>query len=232
MHNNAGLVKYAQAWLNYTTRYGWGCWGQPLTAVWLDRKAQQYPDHYSPHHLAELRPLIGKAWLTDCVGLIKGYYWGCEPGGLNVKYIAATDVSANGMYARAAIKGPIRSLPERPGICVHMDGHIGVYIGGGWVIESTYGFYGDGVVKTRLAGRGWIHWLECPYIEYKEVEEVATNTGNKPSAWAKDDTQWLINNGIANGDGHGNYDWQKPLTREQFAVLLRNYHDKAKEGTI
>ena len=45
-----------------------------------------------------------------------------------------------------------------------MFGHIGVYIGGGEVIEAMGTRYG--VVKTQLAGRGWTHWLKIPGINY------------------------------------------------------------------
>ena len=43
-------------------------------------------------------------------------------------------------------------------------GHIGVYIGNGEVIEAMDTRYG--VVKTKLQGRGWTHWLEVSGIKY------------------------------------------------------------------
>lgn len=55
-------------------------------------------------------------------------------------------------------------MPDIPGLAVWHDGHIGVYIGGGQVIEAMGTKYG--VVKTELAGRGWTHWLKIPYINY------------------------------------------------------------------
>ena len=53
-----------------------------------------------------------------------------------------------------------------------MAGHIGVYIGNGQVVESTRSIFGDGVVITHLTDRPWLHWLECPYIIYGEVETM------------------------------------------------------------
>jgi cell wall-associated NlpC family hydrolase len=49
-----------------------------------------------------------------------------------------------------------------------MDGHIGVYIGNGEVIEAQGTAYG--VVKTKLEGRGWTKWLKIPNIKYVEVK--------------------------------------------------------------
>lgn len=68
------------------------------------------------------------------------------------------------MYYSATESGPIDTMPDIPGLAVWHDGHIGVYIGGGQVIEAMGTKYG--VVKTELAGRGWTHWLKIPYINY------------------------------------------------------------------
>ena len=55
-------------------------------------------------------------------------------------------------------------MPDTPGLAVWKSGHIGVYIGSGEVIEAMDTRYG--VVKTKLQGRGWSHWLEVPGIKY------------------------------------------------------------------
>ena len=49
-------------------------------------------------------------------------------------------------------------------VAVWKSGHIGVYIGGGEVIEAMGTHYG--VVKTQLTDRNWTAWLEIPYIQY------------------------------------------------------------------
>ena len=41
---------------------------------------------------------------------------------------------------------------------------IGVYIGNGEVVEAMGTRYG--VVKTKLEGARWTHWLKIPYISY------------------------------------------------------------------
>lgn len=144
--------------------YVWGTYGNVLTEAMLDYKLQQYPDG-----VGKYEDFIRANWLdgrtTDCVGLIKGYGW-LDPNDLTIKYgtNGMPDITANTMYHNATVSGPISTIPDTPGLAVWMDGHIGVYIGGGEVIESSG--TKKGVVKTQLAGRGWTHWLEVPYINY------------------------------------------------------------------
>ncbi len=144
--------------------YVWGTYGQPLTGDLLAYKLQQYPEGVGNHEA-----FIRSHWLgvrtADCIGLIKGYGW-LDPDNLSIRYgtNGMPDIGANTMYRNARVKGPIRTIPETPGLAVWMDGHIGVYIGNGEVIEAMG--TRKGVVKTKLAGRGWTHWLEVPYISY------------------------------------------------------------------
>ena len=49
------------------------------------------------------------------------------------------------------------------------EGHIGIYIGNGEVVEAMN--TQKGVVKTKLLGREWTHWLQIPYINYVEKKE-------------------------------------------------------------
>ena len=213
IYTNTGLVNYAKTWLGYPTRYGWGCWGQPVSNTIIAQKAKQYPDHYDAARRAALSKLVGKAWLIDCVGLIKGYYWDCKPGGQHVGYNMRSDVSADTMYSRSNAKGPISTMPEIPGLCVQMKGHIGIYIGNGYVIESTRGSFGDGVVQTRLKARQWLHWLECPYITYGEVTKMPED--NKPSTWAKESFEWAVKNKICDANTP-----REILTKEQVAYMI------------
>lgn len=59
----------------------------------------------------------------------------------------------------------------------------------------------------------------CEYMDrYLRVE----GTGDNPSPWARDKTEWAKEKGIFNGNGLGDYGWQKPITREAAAVVLKN----------
>lgn len=162
--NNQDLVTYAiHAWES-GWGYVWGTFGDVLTESLFTSKLNQYPDN-----VGRYADFIRANWLggrtTDCVGLIKGYGW-LNPETLAIGYgiNGMLDVSADGMYNAAAVKGSIYTIPDTPGLAVWHAGHIGVYIGNGEVIEAMGTKYG--VVKTKLSDRNWTAWLEIPYIAY------------------------------------------------------------------
>lgn len=157
---NLGLVEYAKAQLGKP--YWYGTFGNTATQSLLSAKAKQYPSHYREARIPQYRSQFGER-VHDCVGLIKGYLWSETPTS-KPKYNAAQDVSANGMYSVCKEKGKINTLPEIPGTLVFMPCHVGIYIGGGKVIEAR-GF-NFGVVKTDLKSRGWQTWGKCPWISY------------------------------------------------------------------
>lgn len=162
--NAADLVTYAiHAWES-GWGYVWGTYGCVLTDSLFAYKLEQYPDG-----VGNYEDFIRANWLggrtTDCVGLIKGYGW-LNPETRSIDYATngMPDIGANQMYYSASVSGTIDTMPDTPGLAVWHDGHIGVYIGDGYVIEAMGTKYG--VVKTQLAGRGWTHWLEIEYINY------------------------------------------------------------------
>ena len=162
--NATDLVTYAvHAWES-GWGYVWGTYGNVLTESLLAYKVSQYPDGVGNHE-----SFIRAHWLggrtTDCVGLIKGYSW-LSPETMTIDYgtHGMPDIGANQMYYTARESGPISTMPDIPGLAVWHEGHIGVYIGGGQVIEAMG--TKKGVVKTELAKRNWTHWLKIPYINY------------------------------------------------------------------
>ena len=142
----------------------WGTYGQIMTEELFASKLQQYPEGVGSY-----ADFIRANWVggrtADCVGLIKGYGW-LDAETLELRYgtNGMPDVGANQMYYNASVSGTIDTIPDTPGLAVWHDGHIGVYIGSGEVIEAMGTKYG--VVKTKLEGRGWTHWLQVPYISY------------------------------------------------------------------
>ncbi len=162
--NADDLVQYALHAYQEHWGYVWGTFGLVLTESLFEAKLAQYPDA-----LAGNADFIRQTWVggrtTDCVGLIKGYGW-LDAGTEEIVYNSngMPDISANEMYHSATVSGPIDTIPETPGLAVWHDGHIGVYIGNGEVVEAMGTRYG--VVKTKLEGARWTHWLKIPYISY------------------------------------------------------------------
>ena len=144
-------------------------------------KSKQYPSHYTSSRTAKYKQHIAaKEVCADCVGMIKGYAWTnggdtvFEAIGTGSKIISkyqsnnCPDKSANGMFSYAKSQGmewgTIDTIPEIPGIAVRYDGHVGVYIGNGYVVEERGFNYG--CVKTKLKNRKWLHWYKLPWIKY------------------------------------------------------------------
>lgn len=49
---------------------------------------------------------------------------------------------------------------------------------------------------------------------------------NVPSAWSKDAVSWAVENKLMEGSTNGDLMLRSPITREQFCVMLKRYHDK------
>lgn len=164
--NNLDLAAYAvQAWEN-NWGYVWGTYGNVLTEPLFAYKLKQYPDG-----VGKYKDFIQANWLNrrtaDCVGLIKGYGWlDASSGTIRYGTNGMPDYGANQMYQSATIKGPMSTMPEIKGLAVWKSGHIGIYIGNGYVIEAMGTKYG--VVRTKVAGRGWQGWCKLPSITYIE----------------------------------------------------------------
>ena len=178
--NNLDLVQWAIQAEQRGWGYVYGTYGKVLDDDLLNYKLEQYPDDVSGHE-----EFIRANWLggrtADCVGLIKGYSW-LNVDTLQVEYgtNGMPDVGADGMYNNATEKGSIDTIPEIPGLAVWKQGHIGIYIGDGKVIEAMGTRYG--VVETELDNGSWTHWLKVPYVTYVEETEEETQPTTESSA--------------------------------------------------
>lgn len=163
-----GLVDYCKAQLGKP--YWWGTFGQVASASLLLQKRQQYPDNYKA---ADFISQYGQR-VHDCVGLIKGYRWSDSPNSAP-KYVGTQDVAVSGLFRQCSSYGSMGTMPDVPGVCVFMPdmGHVGVYIGGGEVIEAMG--HACGVVKTKLAGRGWAMWGMPTWIDYEDTGEAGSS---------------------------------------------------------
>lgn len=167
----AGLVAHAQRAVKEKWWYVWGTFGNVLDESLMQAKIKQYPRY---NNEALHRPHLGQT-VSDCVGLIKGYCMWVDALDKPV-YRTELDYNTGMMYNAAKVKGPIGTIPDKPGICVYMQGHVGVYIGEGWVIECAGG---KGAIRTPLAGEGstrWTAWFECPFIDYGKASSKPDDT--------------------------------------------------------
>lgn len=163
--------------------YWYGTCVYACTQDRYNSKSKQYPSHYTSGRTAKYKQHIAaKEVCADCIGMIKGYAW--TNGGDSVfesigtgskiinKYQSnnCPDKSANGMFSYVKSQGmewgTIDTIPEIPGIAVRYDGHVGVYVGNGYVVEERGFNYG--CQKTKLKDRKWLHWYKLPWINYGE----------------------------------------------------------------
>ena len=164
--NNLDLVQWAIWAEDRGWGYVWGTYGEVFDQALYEYKLDQYPEEVGRYaEFIETNWLGGRT--ADCVGLIKGYGW-LNPETQEIEYgtNGMADVGADQMYENATEKDAIGSIPEIPGLAVWNAGHIGIYIGGGEVIEAKGTRYG--VVRTNLADGSWTHWLKISYITYLE----------------------------------------------------------------
>lgn len=211
-----GLIEYAKAQLGRP--YWYGTFGQGASKALYNQKKNQYPKQYEWEYDGE------NAKVHDCVGLIKGYLWSENSEAMNPLYDPAQDKSANAMYTACKTKGEMATMPEVPGILVFFPGHVGVYIGGGEVIEARSRRYG--VYKTKLAERPWKTWGYCPYVTYGAEQKMLDMKLPVLKKGAKGDTvramQILLNGNGASLETDGSFGGatQRALKAYQEAVGL------------
>ena len=183
---------------NYKTAYMLGPWGWPATAKMIQRATTQGSNAKTNRQwLPQANAIKDRGFLFDCVGLIKGILWGWD-GDLSRTYGGA-GYACNGVpdYDAKKMIDCCREVSADfsdivPGEAVWMDGHIGVYVGEGLVVEATPKWQG-GVQRSTLANtagsktlpgtagaRTWTKHGKLPWVDYaaqeteKEDEEMFT----------------------------------------------------------
>lgn len=222
MFKASDLVSFCEAMLGMP--YWYGCCVYNCTEALMQRKAKQYPEHYKSARISKYKEAAAKNLVcTDCVGLVKGFFW--TNGGEGVLEAIGTgkaisnkygsngcpDRSANGMLSwcksQGAKHGEISTLPDVPGILLFAPGHVGVYIGGGKAIEARGFNYG--IVKTKVSERKWTSWAYMPksLLEYDTASEEAGATEQTPTAPGSEKTEReyklgdrLIKKGVCGAD--------------------------------
>ena len=203
-----GLVEYANSKVGQP--YWYGTNGQIASQSLLKRLQTQSwtKGYYSQWYVDNCNKEMGQQ-VFDCVGLLKAYCMGVRDNyeadvksGI-AKYIGEYDKSAdgwlsectNGSYTIRNLKGlytgnncaagTIDTMPDTPGISVHLPGHVGIYVGNGMVIDcrgksssarNKLGLPG-GVVKTPLSSMKWTHWGKAPWFNDSIIQNTTQETG-------------------------------------------------------
>lgn len=229
-----GLASFAVQCLGRP--YIYGTYGQILTERLLLDRASTYPSRIGPERVKYAREhYIGKR-VSDCEGMIKNYLWADSPDTAPT-YNASQDLSANGAFQAATVKGKIDTIPEVPGICVRYSGHVGVYIGNGEVVEERGFNYG--CVKTRLKDRAWTDWFEHPWIDYKQEDKCMVQLpilrkGMKDTNGSVTSWQGLLQlYGYTDGDGNAiKVDGSFGTKTEQATKKVQKKHGLPQTGVV
>lgn len=164
---NKQLVEYVKGQIGRP--YWFGCFGQKATSSLLNAKRKQYPSYYTAD---DFKNQYGQK-VHDCGGLIKGAIF-CE-GAIDAvsKYNKKYDVDSDTMLNQCSESGSIGSIPEIEGVLVFKKGHVGVYIGGGKVVEARGHKYG--VIESNLGDMPWTNWGK-----HKDIEYIVENKAETP----------------------------------------------------
>ena len=152
--------------------YIYGTYGMILTLDRLEWCARTYPRYLSPARVEYAKKhYLGKR-TDDCVGGEKNVAWlpGTDPDA-NPIYDPDTDWSADTTFSKATVKGPIKTIPKRRGICVRYPGHTGVLVDPVNMIVVEFRGFDYGCVRTKLSERKWTDWFEHPLFDYKQEDK-------------------------------------------------------------
>jgi len=160
----------------------WGTFGAPVTKKLIEEKAKQYPSWYTKEIKEFLSRLVGENYYAfDCAGLIKGILWGwngdpAQPhGGARYKANGVPDLSADGLIARCKPSTDFAHID--PGEVVWLSGHVGIYLGEGYVIEATPAWRNGVQITSCLnvphdnpldKARLWRKHGKLPYLDDQE----------------------------------------------------------------
>lgn len=179
---------------NKKTAYMLGPWGWPANDRMIARATTQGGNALTNRQwLSQANAIKDEGFLFDCVGLIKGILWGWNGdmgrtyGGAGYACNGVPDYDAKKMIdACREVSADFSGIVA--GEAVWMDGHIGVYVGGGVVVECTPKWQG-GVQRSTCANvsqklvsgaagsRTWTKHGKLPWVDYSAEENKKEDDG-------------------------------------------------------
>ncbi|WP_317855634.1 NlpC/P60 family protein [Chakrabartyella piscis] len=146
---NIGLVEFAKQKMG--TAYVYGMKGTVMTQQNYNYLQRIYGTEYV--WLSDERK-VGEI-CVDCSGLISWY---------------TTVTKSSTQFKTESAPQPIATIADAPiGVAVWRQGHIGIYIGDGEIIEARGSAYG--VVQTKVSERDFTHWFYITGIVYSNEED-------------------------------------------------------------
>jgi cell wall-associated NlpC family hydrolase len=204
---NIGLANHAEGVLLSGCYYLLGTYGQKATKAVYDETCARIPSNKGK--LSYVSPAFGKSRFCDCYGLVKWYLMADAAG--NLKYNPKYDRSSTSAYKSAARKGPLKDMPDVPGVILYLKGgnydHVGIYAGGGKFIECAGG---KGAAEGRVEGgkvtKGskFTHWFMDTFIVYPaEAPSKTSPGGDEPAALRPGDKVTIISGAEYGGAAKG-----------------------------
>lgn len=157
---SCGITYYKGRW-GYVLGSQGELYTRELARKWADSRRSGKPASYFLNDAIEW--YTPPTRIVDCSGMIVQAIRVYKPD--------YYDRSANTFKAQFVKSGDIKSIPNMPGSAVWKDGHIGIYIGNGKVVESRGVHYG--VVVSNLTTQRWTRWGYLRDVEY--IEEPVSN---------------------------------------------------------
>lgn len=181
---------------NYKTIYMYAAYLWQVTDESIRIKAaQNLQGWYTKAHIEGLRAVANRTppvWGADCVNLTEGILWGWGSdlsklkGGAIHASNGVPDTNANGMIQLCRdVSTDFSTIEIGEGLWI--EGHWGLYVGGGFAIECT-GRWKNGVQRTAVLnigkragyeGRYWTKHGKLPWVQYAgqpdqvEAEKIA-----------------------------------------------------------
>ena len=156
--NNVEFVERVKQLTLEDTAFAFGTYGEVVDEK-LIRDVYKNSLHRYRHvqDFYKLFDCIGKiayectAVITEPLGIV-GFYGDPSPKDLYFNY--------------STEKYLIEDMPETIGLGVYFYEHVGVYIGNGRVIESTYAGENFGIAVTKLSEKPWTAAFKIKGVEY------------------------------------------------------------------